>query len=168
VELEKVAEAFLQSQAGHDLIALADTPMRIMTVTTDVHQHGKMLLDTVFRCAGHVVEDGGVSSDSDDVVALVRDKSVDAIALSTYNGVALKYTRLLIQQLRDAGLDIPVLVGGRLNEIPEGSNTNLPVDVTKELAELGAIPCVDLAAASQALQEISYRNRPQSKELQGL
>ena len=53
-------------------------------------------------------------------------------------------------------LEIPVYVGGRLNQVPTTSNTSLPVDVTGAVAELGVVPCkaveemlVNLAQESQ-------------------
>jgi hypothetical protein len=36
---------------------------------------------------------------------------------------------------------MPVLIGGRLNEIPEDSNSGLPVDVKADIEALGALPC---------------------------
>jgi len=153
-ELEKEAEAFMTSDAGRSLVEFAKKPVRILTATTDVHEHGKMLLDLVFHKAGFAVEDGGVSSDPDHIVAVAKQKSVDVIALSTYNGVALRYSKALMRKLREAELELPVLIGGRLNEIPEGSNTDLPVDVSAELKDIGASVCVDLEAACDALRAI--------------
>jgi hypothetical protein len=37
-----------------------------------------------------------------------------------------------------------VLVGGRLNEVPDDSNSGLPVDVTDDLKALGCLTCRDL------------------------
>ncbi len=153
-ELEQQANAFATSDAGRALATLAERPVCILTATTDVHEHGKMLLDLVFSTAGLTVEDGGVSSDPDHIVARAKETCADVIALSTYNGVALSYSKTLLQKLKQAGLDVPVLIGGRLNEIPEGSNTSLPVDVSDELSEIGIIICNDLDAASCALQQI--------------
>ena len=34
-----------------------------------------------------------------------------------------------------------LFVGGRLNAVPDGTNTGLPVDVADSLNETGAIPC---------------------------
>ena len=157
-ELEEEAEAFVKSKAGQELAALAAKPLRILTATTDVHEHGKMLLDLVFSKSGFVVEDGGVSSDPDHIVAMARQQSADVIALSTYNGVALRYSKALLQKLKEVGLDLPVLIGGRLNEIPEGSNTSLPVDVSDKLADIGLIVCTDLEAASIALEAVFARS----------
>ncbi|MDT4889750.1 hypothetical protein FQZ97_1264940 [compost metagenome] len=36
---------------------------------------------------------------------------------------------------------MPVLIGGKLNEIPEDSNSGLPVDVKADIEALGALPC---------------------------
>ena len=38
-------------------------------------------------------------------------------------------------------LDVPVFVGGKLNQIPAGSPDSLPVDVSDELSKRGAIAC---------------------------
>ena len=153
-EIEADAELFLKTEAGQGLVELAKAPTRILTATTDVHEHGKMLLDIVFSRAGFFIEDGGVSSDVDHVVILAKEKAVDVIALSTYNGVALRYSKALKQKLIEAELEVPVLVGGRLNEIPEGSNTSLPVDVSNELSNIGIVPCPDLETASHALKSL--------------
>jgi hypothetical protein len=42
-------------------------------------------------------------------------------------------------------VDVPILIGGRLNQIPEGSNSSLPVDVGDELAAAGAVVCREAA-----------------------
>ncbi|MEX0283066.1 MAG: cobalamin-dependent protein, partial [Paracoccaceae bacterium] len=115
-ELEEVAAAFTASKAGQELRELAGT--RVLTATTDVHEHGKVLLDLVFGQAGFAVEDGGVSSDPESVAKLAKDRGVDVIALSTYNGVAKRYAEVLIQAMAKAGIDLPVLIGGRVNQIP--------------------------------------------------
>lgn len=159
-ELEEAAARFMSSEAGRAVAHLAKSSARILTATTDVHEHGKMLLDLVFGKAGFVVIDGGVSSDPDHIVALVKQNAADAIALSTYNGVALRYSKTLLQKLEEAGLDVPVLIGGRLNEIPEGTNTSLPVDVTDQLTEIGVIACTNLEAAAEALENVLARSIP--------
>jgi len=93
-ELEEDAEAIVTSGTGQKLTALAKTPAKILTATTDVHEHGKMLLDLVFQKVGFEVADGGVSSDPDAVVAIAQETGADVIALSTYNlqwrGAALR------------------------------------------------------------------------------
>lgn len=132
----------------------ADTPqsrvlagLRVMVATSDVHEHGKMLVEEILRQLGVTVLDGGVSTDPGLLAERVRAQNPDAVAISTYNGIALRY----FQALRSAGIDVPILIGGRLNQIPEGSNSSLPVDVGAELAEAGALVCRTAADLAPAL-----------------
>ena len=56
---------------------------------------------------------------------------------------------------------VPVLIGGRLNQIPEDSNSSLPVDVTGALRGLGVTPCAGLEEIAGALAGLaSKRDAP--------
>lgn len=147
-EIEDEAAGFLASEAGMALTVLGQGGARLVTATTDVHEHGKILLDKVLESAGFMVVDGGVSTDPDALAELAED--ADAVLLSTYNGVALRYAESLINALKNP---VPVLIGGRLNQIPETSNTSLPVDVTAELRALGTVPCAGLDDIPAALSK---------------
>ena len=106
------------------------------------------------------VIDGGVSSDPETLVRRAVDGGADVIAISTYNGVALRYARDVIGCLAGAGLTIPVCIGGKLNQIPEDSNSGLPVDVTGEIRALGVEPCPSLdALASMLANSARHRGR---------
>jgi hypothetical protein len=52
---------------------------------------------------------------------------------ATYNGIALRYACDVARCLARAGLDLPVWIGGRLNQVPDDSNSGLPIDVTSEI-----------------------------------
>jgi len=130
---------------------LAGSGLRAIIATTDVHEHGKMLLEKIFQDLGIAVFDGGVSVDPGELAARVELDPPDALAISTYNGIALTYIEALMDALSEKGLDIPVLIGGRLNQVPAGSNTSLPVDVARELSARGAIVCHDVEDAVPAL-----------------
>ena len=132
--------------------------LRVLVATTDVHEHGKMLVDEVLRQVGAEALDGGVSVEPAALVAQAVALRPDALALSTYNGVALTFYRALRDGLVAAGLDIPVLVGGRLNQIPEGSNTSLPQDVGDRLAGEGAVVCRSAAAMLPALAAVAAQS----------
>jgi methylmalonyl-CoA mutase cobalamin-binding subunit len=112
--------------------------------TTDVHEYGKIVIERVLSGLDVALVDGGVSADPDDLALAAQTGGADFIALSTYNGIALTYLRALHREMERAGLDIPVFVGGRINQIPEGSNAGLPVDVSGELEDLGATVCADV------------------------
>ena len=124
--------------------------LRVMVATSDVHEHGKMLIEELLRRIGAEPLDGGVSTDPAILAARVREARPDALAISTYNGVALSY----FKALRAEGLTLPILIGGRLNQIPEGSNSSLPVDVGDLLAAEGAMVCRDAADLLPALQAL--------------
>jgi hypothetical protein len=66
---------------------------------------------------------------------------VDFIAVSTYCGIALSYFANLKEEMAQRGLEIPVFIGGKLNQIPDESDDSLPVDVRSDLEASGAIAC---------------------------
>ncbi len=141
-EIEDVARARLEHLAPRERAAAVAAGFSVLVATTDVHEHGKMVVERILGEAGITARDGGVSVDPDALVNLAGTSGVDAIAISTYNGVALAFVEDVFVEMAQRKLDIPVMVGGRLNQIPAGSNTSLPVDVTRELREAGAIVCV--------------------------
>lgn len=117
---------------------------RVALGTTDVHEHGAYLVRSALARIGVEVVDAGVAIDAEQLVACALEAGADAIAISSYNGVALRYSRAVLKLLQERGADLPVLIGGKLNEIPADSNSGLPVDVTAELRAAGAIPCDSL------------------------
>ena len=147
-EVAEMAHAHLARVSADHRAALAKAAPRIVTATTDVHEHGKLVLDEVLGNAGAQLIDGGTSAEPHVLAALALRERADAIALSTYNGIALSYYNALRSHL---GKSIPVLIGGRLNQVPETSNTSLPVDVGDQLAAAGAIVCREIEDAVPAL-----------------
>lgn len=124
---------------------------RVIVASTDVHEHGKLALEQVMKDLGSDVVDGGVSVDPDDLARAAAAAGAQAIMISTYNGIALDYFRALKRHVAEAGLDIPILIGGRLNQVPDQSNSSLPVDVTAELKAEGAVVCADIESAAPVL-----------------
>ncbi len=127
--------------------------------TSDIHEFGKIMVEHALRDLDVDVVDGGVSADPDDVVLAARDGGADFIALCTNNGIALTYLTALREEMTRLGLDIPVFVGGRLNQLPEGSNTGMPVDVSGELADAGARVCGDVGAMLDQLAALPGEGR---------
>ncbi len=111
--------------------------------SSDVHEYGKMLIESVLGALGVRVADGGVSVDPETLAERAGESGADFIALGTYNGVALDYLKRLLAEMDGRGLAVPVFIGGRLNQIPDDSNTSLPVDVGAELEAAGAVVCRD-------------------------
>jgi methylmalonyl-CoA mutase cobalamin-binding subunit len=113
--------------------------LRLVLASTDVHEFAKFLLDAALTEAGARVIDAGVNRDPEDIVSVAVESAADAVVITTHNGVARSFAQILCKELRTARLgDVPVFMGGVLNEDTEGSE--IPVDVRADLARLGVAP----------------------------
>ncbi|MGO1120063.1 cobalamin-dependent protein [Rhodovibrionaceae bacterium A322] len=142
-ELEEEASHWLDKLSEADQVRIRQAELSVVTATSDVHEHGKLLLERMLVRLGVTVVNGGVSVDPKDLALETARQGADLIALSTYNGVALSFVTALKSELQARDLTLPLLVGGRLNQIPDTSNSSLPVEVGADLAELGALPCTE-------------------------
>ncbi|MEM7696335.1 MAG: cobalamin-dependent protein [Pseudomonadota bacterium] len=129
--------------------------LKVALGTTDVHEHGAYLVADVLTQLGIEVVVYAIAIDPDDLVAEAEAAGADLIAVSTYNGVGVPF----VEGLRATGTDLPIIVGGKLNAVPEGSNTDLPVDVTGAIAAAGATPCADLDAMVPVLLACAARRQ---------
>jgi len=127
---------------------------------TDVHEYGKILVETVLEALGVAVRDAGVSAEPDEVARMAQRERADFIAISTYNGVALGFVQELRREMARLGLDLPIFIGGKLNQVPEASADSLPVDVSAELEALGARVCTRVEALLAALAVLARERRP--------
>jgi hypothetical protein len=80
--------------------------------------------------------------------------------------MALDYARWLKEEMDRQGLNIPVVLGGILNQKIE--NQILPVDVTDDLKKLEFIPCPKLEGNFRNLLEanIDHKQIPPDPPLQ--
>lgn len=140
-ELRDQAEAVTARLSDAERDALAAAGLSLCIASSDVHEYGKMLLAETLRRSGIRALDAGVHAEPEALAALAVAEGASALAISTYNGVALDYLRGVKAALEVAGLSIPIFIGGKLNQIPKDSNSALPQDVSAELRGLGAIPC---------------------------
>jgi methylmalonyl-CoA mutase cobalamin-binding subunit len=160
-ELEDAADAWVAALDASLVARIAARGLKACVGTTDVHEHGKALVGRGLAKLGVSIIDGGVSVDPERLVAIAADQGADLIAISTYNGIALRYAGNVLCCLERADLDLPVCIGGRLNQIPDDSNSGLPVDVTAEIRALGAIPCASLDALVPLLERLAATPHPQ-------
>jgi len=163
-EIEALTTEHLKRVDEADRKAIVDSGLVAIVATSDVHEHGKLLVEQVFRDLGIRIADGGVSTDPDDLVDAAIEAKADVIALSTYNGVALSFLDALNAELKRRGKDIPVLIGGKLNQVPTGSNTSLPVDVSDVLVERGALIAREIEDAAPALAAIAGRKQAMTEQ----
>lgn len=113
--------------------------LRVALASTDVHEFAKFLLESALDNVGARLIDVGVNRDPEDIVQAAVESAAQAIVITTHNGVARSYAELLKRELHVAGLDdVPVFMGGVLNEDIEGSD--IPVDVRDDLVALGVTP----------------------------
>ena len=115
---------------------------RLLVASTDVHQNAIVILDQLLSLSGADVINLGAEKDPDEIVSRAQREGVDAILVSTHNGNALQYAQCLKAELDKLNLNIPVIMGGRLNQKVE--HEPLPVDVSRELKALGFLPCTQL------------------------
>jgi methylmalonyl-CoA mutase cobalamin-binding domain/chain len=110
--------------------------MKVLVTSTDVHEFAEFLLTSALGAAGTEVIDFGINRDPEDIVKAVIETDADAVVITTHNGVARSFGQRLMQELRVAAPgDVPVFMGGVLNEDVEGSN--IPVDVSADLNATG-------------------------------
>jgi methylmalonyl-CoA mutase cobalamin-binding subunit len=139
-ELETAASTIIEGLDDTNLPA----NQSICVATTDVHEYGKLVLENVLGKLGMTIIDGGVSTDPDALADLAIASNAQIIALSTYNGIALNFLSDLKKHLDARNSEIIIYIGGKLNQVPDDSNSSLPVDVRSELKSHGAIPCTTI------------------------
>ena len=110
--------------------------INLVTGSTDVHEFGLAVVNSVAKKAGATVFSLGTSVAIDEIADAVVETGAKVVLMSTYNGMAYSFGRDLRKALDEAGLeDVRIMMGGRLNEPLDGSD--VPVDVTERLRELG-------------------------------
>lgn len=122
---------------------------RLMLASTDVHEHAIGALAQLLSEADAEVTNLGAEQSPDQVVEQLRNLSVDALLLSTHNGMALDYARQLKSMLDKEGIELPVLMGGVLNQ--KVDSEALPVAVIDDLKQLGINPAVGLPSLTKLL-----------------
>jgi methanogenic corrinoid protein MtbC1 len=137
--LEVQGFGVVEALSADERDVLVSAGFKACVTSTDVHEYGKILVETVLEQLGVELIDAGVSTDPD-VVAELSSKT-DFLAVSTYSGVALDYVRALLDEMTRVGSEIPVFIGGRLNRVPDQGDMSLPVDVTDDLRNLGVKVC---------------------------
>jgi methylmalonyl-CoA mutase, C-terminal domain len=70
----------------------------------------------MLRDAGMEVIQLGLRQTTDTIVAAARDEDADAVGLSMHNAGHLTLAPRMLRALDDAGLDIPLVIGGIVPE----------------------------------------------------
>lgn len=84
----------------------------VATVRGDVHDIGKNIVATVMACNGYEVIDLGVMVPGEDIVAKALELHPDVIGLSGLITPSLEEMVHTVHLLAEAGIHVPVLIGG--------------------------------------------------------
>ena len=95
-----------------------ERPIRVVVAKPglDGHDRGAKIVARALRDAGFEVIYTGLFQTPEKVAAAARDEDVDAVGLSMLSGAHLTLAPKVVARLREAGLDIPVIVGGIIPE----------------------------------------------------
>ena len=110
-EAMKAAVAYLEQFMDKDESAVRGT-MVLATVKGDVHDIGKNLVEIILKNNGYRIVNLGIKVPPEDLIAAYHSHKPDAIGLS---GLLVKSAQQMVitaQDLRAAGVDVPLFVGG--------------------------------------------------------
>ena len=96
-----------------------NAPIRIVLAKLglDGHDRGLKVVARMLRDAGMEVVYLGLRQTTEMVVAAVEQEDADAVGISMHNAGHLTLAPRIVKALDDAGLNVPVIVGGI---VPEG------------------------------------------------
>ena len=89
----------------------------VAKVGFDGHDRGIKIVARILRDAGIEVIYGGLRHTPESVAAIALEEDVDVVGLSMHNGAHLTIAPRVVQALRDAGVDRPVIVGGIVPDV---------------------------------------------------
>jgi len=126
-----------------------DQPIRVLIAKPglDGHDRGAKVVALALRDAGFEVIYSGLHRTVEEIVEAAIQEDVDVIGLSILSGAHLPLSEKILAQLRAAGADIPVVVGG-----------NIPVrdhDTLRALGVAGVFPTsTDFEEIARGVREI--------------
>jgi methylmalonyl-CoA mutase C-terminal domain/subunit len=88
----------------------------VAKVGLDGHDRGVKVVARLLRDAGFEVIYTGLFQTPEKVAAAAVDEDVDAVGLSMLSGAHMTLAPRVVAKVREAGLDIPVVVGGIIPE----------------------------------------------------
>lgn len=84
----------------------------LATVKGDVHDIGKNIVGVVLACNNYEVVDMGVMVPAEQIVRKAIDEKVDIVSLSGLITPSLQEMVNVAKEMENAGLDIPIMIGG--------------------------------------------------------
>ena len=95
-----------------------DAPIRVVLAKLglDGHDRGLKVVARMLRDGGMEVVYLGLRQTTGSVIAAVEQEDADVIGLSMHNAGHLALAPRIVQAVVDAGLDVPVIIGGIVPE----------------------------------------------------
>lgn len=128
---------------------------RVLTASTDVHEHGLLLINKLLQQAGCHVSTIGAERNPDEVILEAASSNTEAVFISTHNGMALEYARNLIDEMEEQNFTVPICMGGVLNQNTEEGT--VPVDVSSLLEDMGIAIVTDLSTLPERAAKLFSR-----------
>ena len=95
-----------------------DAPIRVVLAKLglDGHDRGLKVVARMLRDGGMEVVYLGLRQTTESVIVAVEQEDADVIGLSMHNAGHLALAPRIVQAVADAGLDVPVIIGGIVPE----------------------------------------------------
>jgi methylmalonyl-CoA mutase C-terminal domain/subunit len=136
----------------------------VAKVGLDGHDRGLRIVARILRDAGCEVIYAGLRQSTETITTMTIQEDVDIVGVSMHNGAHLTLAPAVVDALRRAGLDTPVIVGGIVppGDIPillaagvaavlgPGSSND---DVVATVREVAARPRADRLGMNQAVEQ---------------
>ena len=133
-----ILQPYLEAEKSEDTTSAGK--VLLATVKGDVHDIGKNIVSVVMACNGYDVIDMGVMVPAEQIVRKAMEEQVDMIGLSGLITPSLEEMVNVATELRNAGLDIPIMIGGA---------TTSELHVALKIAPVYGGPVVWMKDASQ-------------------
>lgn len=106
-----ILQPYIEAQRA-DMQQSANGKVLLATVKGDVHDIGKNIVSVVMACNGYEIIDLGVMVSPEDIVKAALQHRPDIIGLSGLITPSLTEMTETVNQLRNAGIGVPVMIGG--------------------------------------------------------
>ena len=156
----KQAVSILQPYIEKERTGSAKTNGKVLlaTVKGDVHDIGKNIVSVILACNNYEVIDMGVMVPAEHIVRKAIEEQVDMIGLSGLITPSLEEMVNVARELKRAGLDIPIMIGGA---------TTSELHVALKIAPVYGGPVVWMKDASQnALVAARLMNQQEEQQME--
>ncbi len=94
------------------MAAAKNTRIVLAKIGLDGHDRGLKVVARILRDAGMEVIYLGLRQSPESVASVVAQEDADVVGISMHNASHLTLAPLMVEALRDLGLDTPVVIGG--------------------------------------------------------